>query len=145
MDRKRLFKILFYLIFFIFIANFLANKFYWYTSIWYFDMIMHFLGGFWVGLLALYLFYSKKPTLKIITTTLLLVLFIGIGWEVYEVVVDGLISHNAFNTLDTMSDIFFDLSGGTFSLLYFFYISKSKITKTEENRVQSEQWKVALK
>jgi len=119
MDRKKLTKIIICLILFIFVVNFLANKFYWYSSIWYFDMIMHFLGGFWIGLAFMYLFPPKDISFKLIFQTLLFVLFIGVGWEVFEVLVNDVIAKNPFNYLDTASDIFFDLSGGTFATLYF--------------------------
>src|SRR3989344_6115892 len=62
MDRKKFFKRIVYLIFFIFIVHFFANKFYWYSSIWYFDIIMHFLGGLWVGLF--FIWFKKKPDPK---------------------------------------------------------------------------------
>ena len=46
MDRKRLFKIAAYLIATLFLLNYAATKLYWYSSIWWFDMPMHLLGGF---------------------------------------------------------------------------------------------------
>ncbi len=120
MDRKKLIKRLVQLILFIFIVNFLANKFYWYSSIWYFDMPMHTLGGFWIGLASIYFLPPKNNSLNSVIKILLLVLVIGIGWEIYEIGVNDIIAQNPFNYLDTISDIFFDLAGGTFSILYFF-------------------------
>ncbi len=117
-DRKKLLKTLAYLIFIIFILHFLANKFYWYYSIWYFDMIMHFLGGFWLGLGVFYVFPPKENSINFIFKILLLVLLVGVGWEVYEVLVNDVIARNPFNFLDTLSDIFFDLSGGLCAILY---------------------------
>ena len=118
MDRKKLIKLLTYLIFFILVINFFANKFYWYSSIWYFDMIMHFLGGFWIGLTSFYIFSPQNISGKLIFKILLLVLCIGIGWEVYEILVNDILAQNSFNFLDTFSDIFFDLSGGLCAMLY---------------------------
>ena len=121
MDSKKLTKRLIYLILFILVVNFLSNKFYWYYSVWYLDMIMHFLGGFWVGLLAIYLFPPKDYAfdVKTILKILLFVLLIGVGWEIFEILVNDVLARNPFNTLDTLSDIFFDLSGGAFAILYF--------------------------
>lgn len=124
MDRKRLFKILAYLIVLIFLVNYVAVKLYWYNSIWYFDMIMHFLGGLWVGLISLYFFSSKTPYLKI----LLFVLFIGLGWEIFELLFNNIIAQNPFNALDTISDIFFDLSGGLCAILYVWKKLQKKIS-----------------
>jgi|SRR3989344_38873 len=132
MDRKKLIKRLLILIFFIFVVNFFANKFYLYSSIWYFDMIMHFLGGFWVGLACLYFFVPKILSLKSILTILLFVLFIGVGWEIFEALVDRVITQNLLNILDLSSDIFFDLSGGALAILYFF----KRIMFVKENEIQ---------
>ncbi|MCE9585510.1 hypothetical protein K8Q94_02735 [Candidatus Nomurabacteria bacterium] len=118
MDRKKLLIRITSLIFFIFILNFLANKLYWYSSIWYFDMIMHFLGGFWLSLALIWVFKVKEISLKIVTRLLLGVLLIGVGWEVFEVLVNNLLAQNPFYALDTFSDICFDLAGGSTAILY---------------------------
>ena len=124
MDRKRLLKHLVFLVFFIFIANLLAQQFYWYFSIWYFDMFMHFLGGFWVGLVFLWFFSrestSLEPFLQLIFKVIFAVLMVGILWEIFEISIDKIIIQNPFNALDTFSDIFFDLTGGLVAVLYFF-------------------------
>ena len=84
-------------------------------------MPMHFLGGFWVGLLALYFFADElsdeKPFASILKV-FIFVLIIGLGWEVFEFFTDKFLSQNPFNILDTASDIFFDLSGGLCAILY---------------------------
>lgn len=120
MDSKKLLKILVALILFILIVNFLANKFHWYFSIWYFDMIMHALGGLWVGFAALYLFTPKDLSWKTICLVLLGVVFVGAGWEAFEFVFYNNLAQNPFNNFDTFSDLFFDLMGGTVAILYYF-------------------------
>jgi hypothetical protein len=122
MDRKKLFKYILYLILFIFVANLIADKFYLYSSVWYFDMPMHFLGGFWLGLVMIWFLYSKIAlsgfSLKLIIKIFLGIFLIGISWEVFELFFKNAIAQNPFNTLDTISDLFFDLSVGTLSVLY---------------------------
>ena len=81
-------------------------------------MIMHFLGGFWIGLTSFYIFSPQNISGKLIFKILLLVLCIGIGWEVYEILVNDILAQNSFDFLDTLSDIFFDLSGGLCAMLY---------------------------
>jgi hypothetical protein len=124
MDRKQLFKHLAILIFLIFILNSLANTFYWYSSIWYFDMPMHFLGGLWLGLCFIYIFSPKELSEELsfgyLSKIIFLVLLIGIFWEFFELYFINHIAQNPFNALDTVSDIFFDLAGGTFAILYCF-------------------------
>ena len=132
MDRKKLIKLLTYLIFFILVINFFGNKFYWYYSIWYFDIIMHFLGGFWIGLAFFYIFSPQNISGKLIFKILLLVLCIGIGWEVYEILVNDILAQNPFNFLDTLSDIFFDLFGGLCAMLYLLVPLENQRTGSKE-------------
>ena len=107
------------IIFFIFLLNYLAMEFYWYSSIWYLDMPMHFLGGVWLGFVSIYFLLPKEISLKFIFKILSIVVFIGAGWEVFEILIDKFVTQDYFNYLDTISDISFDIAGGLFALLYF--------------------------
>jgi len=80
---------------------------------------MHFLGGIWLGLAFIWLFKIEKISFKLILKIILGVLLISILWEVFEIILDKNITGNSFNTLDTISDISFDLAGGFFAVLYF--------------------------
>ncbi|OGI58299.1 hypothetical protein A3C60_02200 [Candidatus Nomurabacteria bacterium RIFCSPHIGHO2_02_FULL_37_45] len=139
MDRKKFFKRIVYLIFFIFIVHFFANKFYWYSSIWYFDIIMHFLGGLWVGLFFIW-FSSESLRLSLAFKALTLVIFkillfvfvVGFGWEVFEFLFNNYIAQNPFDFLDSTSDIFFDLVGGIVAILFFL----KKTMLSNENKVK---------
>ena len=125
MERQEILKRMAKLVFFVFILNFIAGKLNWYISIWYFDMPMHFLGGVFLGFLAFYcakyfnfdIFNStfKKQLLYIFFFTLV----VGIGWEIYEIMINNLIAQNPFNTLDTISDLCFDVSGGMMATFFF--------------------------
>lgn len=106
--------------FFLFLVDKGAHFFYWYNSIWYFDMLMHFGGGFWVGLFFIYIFSSNQSFSKIIFRVFLSVLIVGALWEVFEFFMNNVIGRVPFDIFDTTLDIFFDLIGGLFSLLYFF-------------------------
>jgi len=117
-SRKLLIRLL-VLIFSIFVLNYLAMGFHWYSSIWYFDMSMHFLGGLWLGLVSIYLFSFKDFSFKSIFKIFFIVLFLGIGWEIFEILIDKFITQNSFDFLDTMSDLFFDVFGGLFAVWYF--------------------------
>ena len=91
-------------------------------------MPMHFLGGLWEGWLFLW-FFSLEEMLflrislekidsKLVFQTIFFVLFIGVLWEFFENFAQMYAPHNSFNILDTVSDVFFDLSGATFAILY---------------------------
>src|SRR3989338_10618649 len=106
MNRKKLFIRLATLMFLIFTANFVANKFYWYSSISYFDMIMHFLGGFWLALAFIWVYNKEKLNSINILKVMLSVLLVGVAWEVFEVLVNQSLAKNLFDALDTLSDLF---------------------------------------
>ena len=44
----------------IFFLNLVASYFSWYTSVWWFDMLMHFSGGLFLGCAVLLFSYSRK-------------------------------------------------------------------------------------
>ncbi len=107
--------------------HFIATKLYWYSAIWWLDMSVHLLGGFWIGLVSIWFFgeslkFQRESKIFSVATfkILLSVFFIGIGWEIFEIFVNDVIAQNAFNYLDTISDVFFDLIGGALAILYFF-------------------------
>jgi hypothetical protein len=130
MDRKKFLIKIVILMFLIFIADRVGTMFYWYYTIWWFDMLMHFLGGVWVGLFFLYVFYNKNKFLEQFLIILSCVLLIGVFYELFEVYVHNYIARDPFNILDTTSDIFFDLAGGVFALLYF--LKKNRQTGESE-------------
>lgn len=138
MNRTKLFVFLASLTFFIFFIDIFANKFYWYYSIWYFDMPMHFLGGFLSGLIFIFILSSKSFTHSsyraLILKILLGVLIIGISWEIFEFSANTLFVKNLFlvNRLDSISDIFFDLAGGIGAIIYYL----KRIVFVSENSVQ---------
>ncbi|PIR68285.1 hypothetical protein COU49_01815 [Candidatus Nomurabacteria bacterium CG10_big_fil_rev_8_21_14_0_10_35_16] len=136
MIRKRLIQHLISLMFFIFLANFFILKFYWYSLIWYLDIIMHLLGGFWVGLFFLYIFSRKQQVyfnLNLILKIFFVSFLVGFLWELYEFYLN-VVSGTIFNFNDTISDLCFDLLGSIVSILYFFKIIMSE-------RINKVQWK----
>ncbi len=74
------------------LVNFVANYFYLYWSIWWFDNVAHFLGGFAMAFLCFWIFtriyiFKGAPRLgNIIFISVSLMLVVGIGWEIFEVI-----------------------------------------------------------
>lgn len=144
--RRELGFILLGFIAFIFLTNLIASVFYWYISMWWFDMPMHFLGGVWLALFGYWLliFILERKHLAISETrsipTMRLMLFvfiIGILWELFEFVVSHSTGAMLGNTIDSLSDICFDLAGGLVGLLYLKSASasfKENITPVESIR-----------
>ena len=118
------------LITFLFIISLITLKFHWYYTIWWFDMPMHFLGGVFLGLSVLFVISKYLPRLIVYSTSglslntvilvFMLVLMIGLFWEIFELLNDHFFQLNQQNTLDTVSDLFFDMSGGLAAVVYFF-------------------------
>lgn len=80
---------------------------------------MHFLGGFWLGLLMFFVFPIRDLNLRNIFYVFLGVFLIGILWELFELLFFNYLVGNPFVLLDTLSDIFFDLAGGGAAIIYF--------------------------
>lgn len=99
-------------------------------------MSMHFLGGFCTTLVLIWFFSFKKEILdldfNLISKITLGVLFIGISWEIFEILFNNIIAQNSFNILDTTSDVFFDLAGGILAIVYYL----KNIISVGENNVQ---------
>lgn len=109
------------MIFSIFFINIIAHKFYWYSSVSYFDMIMHFMGGFFLLLAIAYVFPPKDNHSRTKSLVFLLsgVLIIGIAWEIFEYIFNNFLGGQAFDILDTLSDLFFDMLGSFLATFYF--------------------------
>lgn len=119
MNRRKLLGILFFLMLFLFSLDALAQRFYWYYSVKWFDSLMHFVAGFWVGLFFLYTFTRSNfipPSSKKI---LFWVLVIGVLWEIFEVWTKNMIGGASFDITDTSLDLFLDLGGGVVALFYY--------------------------
>lgn len=121
MNRK-LFLAACFLIFFIWLVNVMANRFYWYSAMWWFDIPMHILGGIFLGLFFGALCFKRIVGLSQKEVLILLLLFVfvgGLGWEVFEYAVQTLIKGTALaNIPDSIKDMLMDLIGGCIASLF---------------------------
>jgi hypothetical protein len=112
-------------------VNFLANFLYLYWTYWWFDNISHFLGGFAMGLFWFYMFrrfYSFDQGARfrnVLGVVFLMVIIIGVGWEVFEYVIGGA-NPSAGETYwqDTIYDLIADILGAFVATLI---IHKNKL------------------
>lgn len=94
--------------------HFMANIYFLYWSVWWFDILMHFLGGLFIGASALWLLRFEVPPglrtrIPVFITVFAVVLTVGVLWEVFEKITGA---YNAINyTLDTATDIAMDVVG----------------------------------
>jgi hypothetical protein len=118
--QKYIQKNLIHSIFIVFVANTLALFFHWYRLLWWFDMPMHFMGGFFCVWLVIYIynkFFNNKGnsgfTLEksLIKNVLIWTFIIGLGWEWFEWGTDLYTGAMSMHMLDSYSDLFFDMAG----------------------------------
>lgn len=88
---------------------------------WWYDMVLHFLGGVMVAMILLY-YAEKWPSfiqlpgnwfVRFIFVVSFVAL-IGVLWEFYEYALDYVFRSFDLQLSDTLSDLFFDLFGASF-------------------------------
>jgi hypothetical protein len=135
-DRKQILYLSFILIL---IINFLhlwaiGNYFYW--VYWWFDILMHFLGGLWVGITFLwtYTIFFRDDLLnrkKIFLMSFIMILLTIISWEIFELFIQNDLSDPNFLS-DTSSDMLLGMIGGSVAYRYFvFNFIENKIQNPE--------------
>lgn len=121
MNQKERTIIAFFLAWSIFFLNLAGGYFSWYSGLWWYDMLMHFMGGMMIGTTALIFAFitkhfwfgtPKKPNYS----RIILVIFLGIVfWEILEFSLSN-IGGDEFYILDSISDMALGLSGALFVL-----------------------------
>lgn len=136
-------KVLLFFIIMIGVANALAEYFFLYWRLPWLDVPMHFLGGIWIGLTVLWLYYlsakfknipeNHRKAAYVYFLAGIVALVIGIFWEIFEFNLIFFITFNEFNGFyDTAGDILFAVIGAIFSAKYF--VSKEHYKK-QENKI----------
>lgn len=119
--RNHVLKRLALLVFVVFLLNTAASFFGWYELLPWYDNMMHFLGGFWLSLVAIWVLYKHVEFRKdAIFSVILFVLVGALLWEVLEYTVQGIAgTPGLLATIpDSISDVIFGLIGGLFGGLY---------------------------
>ncbi|RJQ28803.1 hypothetical protein C4571_02820 [Candidatus Parcubacteria bacterium] len=110
--------------------NFAALKAEWYHAFWWLDVLMHMIGGAWVGLFFYYLFVERfnvidrNQKLALFVLGIGFVALVGIFWEFYEFLTDIFIlkaypynREPGYILYDTHTDFVNDFIGGAIALL----------------------------
>jgi len=96
-----------------------------YTRFFWFDIMMHALGGFVVGLAYLWWVRYEPPRgiplrLFSIPALFVAVLLVGIAWEAYELLIRVDAQYTVLVWLfDTAQDIVMDMAGGAGAFMFF--------------------------
>lgn len=85
----------------------LSNDLYWFFPI--LNRAIHFAGGVWVALVSVWLFALQGRPVRILPI-LASVVFVSIGWEIFEVAI-GMTNESNY-VLDTVLDLCMDVLGG---------------------------------
>lgn len=135
MKKRNLLFFAFSLILLLGVLNAIAGAFYLYWTVDWFDNVTHFLGGLSLGMLSLWIIYDsgffsklEPSTKRAVITSVIAVLIIGIGWEVFEYI-NGLTQSTEEYSLDVMHDLIADVLGavlaGIIGSWKNFYIKQS--------------------
>lgn len=116
------------------IINAIADYEHLYFFIWWFDIPMHILGGFWIALFSLTLYYRAKFPKTKDTTALFVVVFavavtmiVGLCWELFEFSAQTFIERADVHDLgDTLADLVNDFIGAVFATLIFIRMGYNK-------------------
>lgn len=102
-------------------------KFFLYWTIWWFDIPLHFLGGFLIGLIAISFLKiinrNTFVTFNLFFLTIFAVMIVGLVWELWEIFIG--FTDVLKDKGDTILDLIMDFLGGIFSVLYY-YLKYSK-------------------
>ncbi|MCK5285797.1 MAG: hypothetical protein KAJ58_01055 [Candidatus Pacebacteria bacterium] len=127
----------------IFLFDFIAQVYFLYWRFWWTDIIMHFMGGFWVALFGYYIFYLSdyREKLKTITQkySLLIISFsfvlgIGILWELFELIFAFPLRYGYL--FDTVLDLIMDVFGCL--VAYLLVLKKVGISQKSIKSIKSK-------
>lgn len=103
----------------VYLLNELAQVHFYYWTFWWYDIMMHFLGGFLVSGIALWAFIRFTPPSSLQIKNALYVsvataLVVGIGWEFFEYFA-GMYVAQVHIVTDTAGDLIMDTIGAVVS------------------------------
>jgi len=104
------------------LLQFLATRYFLYWEFWWFDIVMHFLGGLFIGVSYLWLLRFEasaqlQKRVPVLVSSFFAVFLVGILWEIFEYVT-GMYVETGY-TLDTMLDLTMDIVGMMSAYLIF--------------------------
>jgi len=119
------------------ILHTLAFYFYWYYTVWWFDLVMHTLGGLLVGGTFAHFYvnmWNKQiSVLGAFVVSITVVFAVGVGWEVFEFLLDKFLIRMQNDVFDTVTDLGLDIVGGFLGALliskYFLWTNRNQLAQ----------------
>ncbi|MDO8521082.1 MAG: hypothetical protein Q7S52_03125 [bacterium] len=119
-------RVLVALIFFILLVQSAALYWHLHFRFWWMDIPLHILGGMWIALFALSLYYAHfwvrekdHSRVFVVVFAVALTFSIGLLWEIYEFGVDRVVGDSGIGLADTLMDLVDDLVGALLGALVF--------------------------
>ena len=146
MNKQHLPKILLLFVVIIGVANAFATQFFLYWRLPWLDMLMHFLGGIWIGLVVLWVYYlsgkfknipeNRRCVSYVYGLAAIVTMVTSVFWELFEFSLDVKVAFNEFNGFyDTASDIIIAVFGALVAARYF--VCKSYYKEHEHNSLDN--------
>lgn len=118
------------------ILHALGTQLSWYWHFWWLDIVVHFLGGFFIGGFIIWLLfrglnwreYVTQKT-KIFFTALFAALIVGGLWEVFEIFIGATSPSYSYFMSDTFSDFGADIAGALSAFIIFFWLKERGIAR----------------
>ena len=136
-DMPDIFEIIFLV--FIYSSIFLGEVQQFYSIFWWWDLFLHTLSGFTLGIIGFLILYMLYQDKKFKASPILIVIFgfsfavaIGSIWEIFEFTMDSILGFNMQKSglIDTMSDLIVDAIGAAVAAFVgYFYLIRKKIKK----------------
>ena len=131
MFRTKLFRRVIFFFCLLAVLDYIGQTFHLFVVAPLFDVPMHFLGGFFVALVALLLDLWRQKisflrSLSPVFSAIILVLIVGILWECYELLFNiTFFSDGIVYVFDTTKDLLMDIIGGLFGAWYALRIQRN--------------------
>ena len=129
MFSKPLFKQSFFVLILVAILHYVATVFFFYWTVYEFDSLMHFLGGVWVSLTTLWLYFfsdifspSRRRGVNFLIVSLLSIVVIGLFWEVFELLFGITTTSSPEYVYDTTLDLIMDTLGAICACMYAYIV-----------------------
>lgn len=137
-NSKKILVEMFILIFLLAIFHIGALSFGWYVKFWWWDVMNHFLGGFFISI-GIYWIIKYRNYLNFVIkkdgksfsqflTVITITMFIAVFWEVYEYSL-GFRNYPEGYVFDTAKDIAMGFLGGISGFLYFIIRRFNKVNE----------------
>ncbi len=121
----------------LFALNRIALDNYYYWLYWWYDIMMHFLGGCIVGGLAAWAALRRDESLSLRQTlifTLASIVVIGVGWELFEYFTGQYVGQQGI-VLDTTLDLVMDTLGALTTAAILYALSVKRTLSVQEPMV----------